>query len=74
MADSALVDVLDACDQLVKDANCSFFVEALVLHDIVKQFPVDAVLHNEVQLRLRLDDLNTHRMRPYLVDLPRRAG
>ena len=57
MADAALVDVLNTRDELLEDADGSLLVEALMLHDVVEQLSVHAVLHDQVELGLRLDNL-----------------
>jgi len=45
VADPTLVDVLDASDDLLVDTDRGFFVKALVLHNVVEEFSVAAVLH-----------------------------
>lgn len=52
------MDVLDASNDLLVDTNGGFFVEALVLHNIVEEFSVAAVLHYQVKLCFGLDDLH----------------
>ena len=46
MADSTLVDIFDARNELLEDASGCFLVQALVLHDVVKELAVDTVLHD----------------------------
>ena len=57
MADPTLMDVLNSAYELLVDAYRSFLVQALVLHDVIEKLTIDAVLHDQVQLRLSLDYL-----------------
>lgn len=57
MADAALVDVLDAGDQLLVHADGSLLVQPLMTHNVVEELTVLAELHDEEQLALCLDDL-----------------
>ena len=57
MADSTFVDVFDAGDKLLVDSYSGLLVKSLLLNDVVKKFTIDAVLHNQVKLGLRLDYL-----------------
>ena len=51
------MDVLNSAYELLVDAYRSFLVQALVLHDVIEKLTIDAVLHDQVQLRLSLDYL-----------------
>ena len=61
MADPTLMDVLNSAYELLVDAYRSFLVQALVLHDVIEKLTIDAVLHDQVQLRLSLDYLVSNR-------------
>ena len=71
MADPRLVDVLDARDDLLVDADRCFLMESLVLHDVVKKLAILAVLHHQIQFSLCLDDLHTKKQKS---NLPHRVG
>lgn len=57
MADPTLVNVLNARNDLLVNPDCCLLVQALVLNDVIKEFPVAAVLHDEVQFSLSFNDL-----------------
>lgn len=57
MTHSALVYVLNPSNDLLIDTNSSFLMKSLVLYDVVKKFPIAAILHNKVKFGLCLDDL-----------------
>ena len=61
MAYSTLVDVLDATDQLLEYSDRGFFVQSLVLYNIVKELAIDTVFHYQIQLSLCLDNLNSNK-------------
>ena len=61
MADATLVDVLDARDKLLENANGSLFMQTLVLDDVIEQLAVHAVFHDQVELGFGLDYLGTDR-------------
>jgi hypothetical protein len=62
------VDVLDACNNLLENSDGGLLMKTLVLHDVIKQLPVGAVLHDEVELRLGFDNQQLAQ------GLPRTAG
>ena len=57
MHDSELVDVLDAGDDLLEEAAALGLLDARLLDDVVEKLAAVRVLHDEVQLLGRLDDL-----------------
>ena len=57
MADSTLVDVLDAGYELLENTDCSLLVKSLMLDYIVKKFSIDTVFHDQIELCFCLDDL-----------------
>mmetsp|Transcript_29514 Transcript_29514/g.44879 ORF Transcript_29514/g.44879 Transcript_29514/m.44879 type:complete len:236 (-) Transcript_29514:48-755(-) len=57
MADAALVDVLDARDQLEVELAGLFLAETGMADDVVEELASIAVLHYHVELFLGLDDL-----------------
>ena len=59
MADTTLVDVLDARHKLLENSDRCLLMQSLVLHYVVKKLSVHAVLHDEVQFCLRLNYLYT---------------
>ena len=48
MTNACLVDVLYSSDQLLKNADCRFLMQALLLDDVVEKFSVHAVLHYQI--------------------------
>ena len=61
MAYSTLVDILDTADQLLEYSDRGLFVQSLVLHNIVKELAIDTVFHDQIQLSLCLDNLNSNK-------------
>ena len=57
MTHARLVDILDARNDLLVDADSCLLMQALVLHDIIKEFSILAVLHHQVQFCLCLYNL-----------------
>ena len=57
MHDPQLVYILDAVDQLLVEAARVVFLDARICNDKVEQLAAARVLHHEVQLLGRLDDL-----------------
>lgn len=57
MTDACLVNILDACNDLLVDADGRFLVKTLVFNDVVEKLTITAILHHEVQLSLCLNNL-----------------
>ena len=47
MTNPALVNVLNAAYQLLVYSNCSFLMQSLVLDNVIEEFAIDAVFHNQ---------------------------
>ena len=56
MTYSSFVDVLDASNELLENSYSCFLMETLLLHNIIEKLPIDAILHDQIQLCLSLDD------------------
>lgn len=57
MADFASMHFLDARENLVKKLAGLHFVDSLLLHDVVVELTPRGVLHDQIQILMRLDDL-----------------
>jgi len=55
--DAVLVDVVDACDDLLHEGDGLLLAESLVLDDVVEELAALCVLHDEVDVGFGLDDL-----------------
>jgi hypothetical protein len=51
------MNVINTCYNLLINSDSSFFMKSLVLDDVVKEFAIGAVLHNEIQLSLGFNNL-----------------
>lgn len=52
------MNILDARNDLLVDADSCLLVESLVFDDVVEEFTVGTVLHHQVQLRFSLNYLS----------------
>lgn len=57
VADSELVDVVDARNELLEVLACLLFLQFLVLHNEVEQLAALHELHDQIEVLLRLNDL-----------------
>jgi hypothetical protein len=58
MHDAQLVQVLNRVNQLPQDASSFTFIEPLAANDMLEQLATLRVLHDQVDLHFRLDNLN----------------
>lgn len=56
MDDPNLVNIFDACNKLCKYPDSFTLINAFILNDVVEEFPLLHVLHDQEQLFGRLDD------------------
>ena len=52
------MNILDSSNQLLENSHGRFLMKPLVLYDVVKEFPVLAVLHDQIKFGVCLDDLH----------------
>jgi hypothetical protein len=57
MHDAKFMEVFNAADDLLEKFACLWFLELLLLHDVVKEFTSTHELHNQEELFRGLDDL-----------------
>ena len=75
VADTALVQILDAADEFSINFGCLLFLETGVSDDEIKQLATVSILHNHKQFLVSFYDLQPKKvmLNPRL-DLPRRVG
>ena len=70
MHDVELVHVLDAGEELLQEARGLLLLDAAVRDDVVEELAARRVLHDQVELLVRLDDLRAGEgAAPYFVEL-----
>ena len=72
MADLDLVEVLDACEDLMEESTCLSVLKAPLLDNVIKEFAARRVFHYQEKLFVRLNDfieLNNVRVSHYLQDM-----
>ena len=57
MADATFMYVFNARDKLLENTDGSLLVQSLMLDNIIEEFTIDAVFHDQIQLGFSLDDL-----------------
>lgn len=59
MYDAVAMHVVDASEDLLHESNCFRVCDALLLDDVLKELSAVGILHNQVDVLLRLNNLSS---------------